>query len=90
MFFFLSFLVGTGIYLLSDNGGDDDIKMLKMKYKQSNNKVYHDFYKTKMCSLYNLVLDMFPILTWEEHLQKRKGLPIRSFRRRAQREARSP
>jgi hypothetical protein len=33
---------------------DDDMGLLRAKYKQSNNKVYHDFYKTKMCSLFNL------------------------------------
>lgn len=38
----------------SDGGDENEVKMLKAKYKQSNNKVYHDFYKTKMCSLYNL------------------------------------
>jgi hypothetical protein len=27
---------------------------LRVKYKQSNNKVYHDFFKTKICNLYNL------------------------------------
>jgi len=35
-------------------GDDEDYKLLKMKYKQSSNKVYHDFFKTKMCSLYSL------------------------------------
>lgn len=33
----------------------DETKFLKKKYKQSSNKVYHDFYKTKMCPLFNLV-----------------------------------
>lgn len=33
---------------------DDDLGLLRSKYKHSDNKVYHDFYKTKMCSLYNL------------------------------------
>jgi len=33
---------------------DDDIGLLRDKYKQSNNKVYHDFFKTKPCSLFNL------------------------------------
>jgi len=33
---------------------DDDINLLRSKYKQSENKVYHDFFKTKVCSLYNL------------------------------------
>jgi len=33
---------------------DDDLGLLRSKYKQSDNKVYHDFYKTKVCSLYNL------------------------------------
>jgi len=36
----------------SDNG--DDMGLLRAKYKNSTNKVYHDFFKTKMCSLYNL------------------------------------
>jgi len=30
------------------------MKMLRIKYKQSNNKVYHDFFKTKPCSLFSL------------------------------------
>jgi len=30
------------------------MKLLRVKYKQSNNKVYHDFFKTKPCSLFNL------------------------------------
>jgi len=33
---------------------DNDVRHLRSKYKQSNNKVYHDFYKTKPCSLFNL------------------------------------
>ena len=33
---------------------DDDMRLLRVKYKQSNNKVYHDFFKTKPCSLFNL------------------------------------
>ena len=38
----------------SYNRQDDEMGLLRTKYKQSNNKVYHDFHKTKMCSLYNL------------------------------------
>lgn len=34
--------------------GDGEANLLRMKYKQSNQKVYHDFFKTKMCSLNNL------------------------------------
>jgi len=33
---------------------DDDIGLLRAKYQQSNNKVYHDFFKTKPCSLFSL------------------------------------
>ena len=33
---------------------DEDMKLLRVKYKQSDNKVYHDFYKTKPCSLFSL------------------------------------
>jgi len=33
---------------------NDDMGLLRAKYKHSTNKVYHDFFKTKMCSLYNL------------------------------------
>lgn len=32
----------------------DEMGLLRAKYKHSTNKVYHDFYKTKMCSLNNL------------------------------------
>lgn len=38
----------------SNSRADDDVGLLRAKYKQSNNKVYHDFYKTKPCSLFNL------------------------------------
>jgi len=35
---------------------NEDVGLLRMKYKQTNNRVYHDFYKTKMCSLNNLTI----------------------------------
>lgn len=38
----------------SNSRGDEDVDLLRAKYKQSNKKVYHDFFKTKPCSLYNL------------------------------------
>jgi len=38
----------------SIRSGDGDVQLLRQKYKQTNNKVYHDFYKTKVCSLNNL------------------------------------
>jgi len=34
--------------------GDVDVNLLRMKYKQTENRVYHDFFKTKLCSLNNL------------------------------------
>jgi hypothetical protein len=33
---------------------NDEVDLLRMKYKQSDNRVYHDFFKTKMCSLFFL------------------------------------
>jgi len=38
----------------NSRSGDGDVQLLRQKYKQTNNRVYHDFYKTKVCSLYNL------------------------------------
>jgi hypothetical protein len=46
---------GTHSFNTSYSGRpDDEMRLLRAKYKQSNNKVYHDFFKTKVCSLYNL------------------------------------
>jgi len=45
----------TGSYTnFNTSKHDDDVDLLRVKYKQTNNKVYHDFFKTKVCSLYNL------------------------------------
>lgn len=35
----------------------DEVKFLKKKYKKSQNKIYHDFFKTKVCPLNSLVKD---------------------------------
>jgi len=32
----------------------DEVDLLKTKYKEGPNRVYHDFFKTKMCNLYLL------------------------------------
>jgi len=37
-------------------GSNDDIDLLKTKYKPGGFRVYHDFYKTKMCNLFLLNL----------------------------------
>jgi hypothetical protein len=34
-----------------DDPNNDEVNLLRMKYKQTDNRVYHDFFKTKMCSL---------------------------------------
>jgi hypothetical protein len=41
-------------YHNQDSDNHEDMGLLRAKYKNSTNKVYHDFYKTKMCSLFNL------------------------------------
>mmetsp|Transcript_33831 Transcript_33831/g.39337 ORF Transcript_33831/g.39337 Transcript_33831/m.39337 type:complete len:263 (-) Transcript_33831:289-1077(-) len=38
----------------STNSTGDEVKFLKKKYKKSQNKVFHDFFKTKVCQMYNL------------------------------------
>mmetsp|Transcript_1043 Transcript_1043/g.936 ORF Transcript_1043/g.936 Transcript_1043/m.936 type:complete len:96 (-) Transcript_1043:670-957(-) len=42
--------------MMPQNQSDDvsEDQMLQDKYKQSKNKVYHDFFKTKLCNLYYL------------------------------------
>jgi len=56
----------------------EEIKNMKMKYKQSQNKVYHDFYKTKICPLYLLSICMkgneCPFAHSEEELREKPNL----------------
>jgi hypothetical protein len=63
-----SFHNHTSSYNQIDHENGDEVDLLRMKYKQSDNRVYHDFFKTKMCSLF------FP-----EYLQKGKELSLCSL-----------
>jgi len=56
----------------------DEVKFLKKKYKKSQNKVYHDFFKTKVCPLNSLNIctkgDNCPFAHSEDELREKPNL----------------